>query len=185
MNQDGLQKRAAIAVFLFPIIVYICTLARHITFVDSGELCAVAATLGIAHPPGYPLYTVLGYLFSIIPASTIPFRIGLLSALSASFATLLLYQAASRLLIVFSERTSQLTQPRPPAAAAMALAPMAGALLFAFSLTVWGQAVVVEVYTLQTLLVILFLGTCARAFTVPARAVCYWPWVAFAAGLAL
>ncbi|MCK5596783.1 MAG: DUF2723 domain-containing protein, partial [Candidatus Eisenbacteria sp.] len=84
---DGMRMAAAIVAFLVPLVIYICTLARAVTFVDSGELSAVAATLGIAHPPGYPLFTLLGRLLSLIPVGTIPFRVGLVSALSAAGAS--------------------------------------------------------------------------------------------------
>ena len=47
--------------------VYLLTISHSITEFDSGELAAVQATLGIAHPPGYPLFTILGYIFSKIP----------------------------------------------------------------------------------------------------------------------
>ncbi len=52
---------------LFVFIVYLFTLAPSVVQIDSGELAAVQATLGIAHPTGYPLFTMLGYLFSLIP----------------------------------------------------------------------------------------------------------------------
>ena len=54
-----------VSVFFF--IVYLTTLAPSVVEIDSGELAAVQATLGIAHPTGYPLFTMIGYLFSLIP----------------------------------------------------------------------------------------------------------------------
>ena len=52
---------------LIVFIIYLITLAPSVVQIDSGELAAVQLTLGIAHPTGYPLYTILGYLFSLIP----------------------------------------------------------------------------------------------------------------------
>jgi hypothetical protein len=52
---------------LFAFIIYLFTLAPSVVQIDSGELAAVQATLGIAHPTGYPLFTMLGYIFSLIP----------------------------------------------------------------------------------------------------------------------
>ena len=49
--------------------VYLLTLAPTVTFIDSGELATVAATLGIAHPTGYPLFALLGWLFAHLPIS--------------------------------------------------------------------------------------------------------------------
>ena len=48
-------------------IIYLFTLAPSVVQIDSGELATVQATLGIAHPTGYPLFTMIGYLFSLIP----------------------------------------------------------------------------------------------------------------------
>ena len=49
--------------------------ARDIMFGDGGELSLAAATNGVAHPPGYPLWIVLGHLFSLLPIGSVPFRI--------------------------------------------------------------------------------------------------------------
>ena len=65
-------------------IVYAITLHPSIPGGDSGELIAVAHAPGIAHPPGYPLYTVIGFLWShIVPAGSIAWRMNLLSAYAA------------------------------------------------------------------------------------------------------
>lgn len=51
-------------------IVYMFTLAPSVIQIDTGELAAVQALLGIAHPTGYPLFTMLGYLWTLLPIST-------------------------------------------------------------------------------------------------------------------
>ena len=51
---------------------YIITSPPTIYFGDSGELAAAAYNLGIGHPPGYPLFTLMEKLFSLIPAGTSP-----------------------------------------------------------------------------------------------------------------
>ena len=58
---------------------------------DSPEIATVAASLGIAHPPGYPLYTLLGRLLSLLPLGQPCLRVNLLSALCAATACLLLF----------------------------------------------------------------------------------------------
>jgi hypothetical protein len=137
---------------LAPLVVYVLTLARDVTVTDSGELAAAAATLGIAHPPGYPLFTLLGWAFiHLVPVETVIFRVGLVSALAAAATALFIHRLALRLL----------AEPEPGSAAATGA--LGGALLYAFSRTPWSQAVVAEVYTLQALLVVLFLLACARA----------------------
>ena len=62
-----LRKHYAIATAAIVFIIYLFTLAPSVIQIDSGELAAVQATLGIAHPTGYPLFTMLGYLFLKIP----------------------------------------------------------------------------------------------------------------------
>ena len=108
-------------------------------FDDSLEFQVVLPTLGIAHPSGYPLYTLLGKLFTLL----LPFRdpagrANLLSALSAGAALGVLYLLAQK---IAGNR----------AAAATATA------LFALSPAWWSQATIAEVYALHGLLVVLFL----------------------------
>ena len=72
--------------------VYLSTLTPTVGFHDSGELITVAYTLGIAHPPGYPLYTLFGKLFiTLIPIGNIAYRMNMESALFASLAVMMTY----------------------------------------------------------------------------------------------
>lgn len=64
---------------------------------DSGDLVTAAATLGIPHPPGYPLYTFLGYLVNLLPFSTASWRIGLLSSVSHVVTLVLIYLIVKKL----------------------------------------------------------------------------------------
>lgn len=71
----------AVLVFFSSFFVYLLTLYPTVGTEDSGELITSAATLDIAHPPGYPLYTLLGKLFTIIiPFGNIGWRVNLMSA---------------------------------------------------------------------------------------------------------
>src|SRR5690606_41831370 len=62
-----LKKYYYILTGFFVFIIYLTTLAPTVVKIDSGELAAVQSTLGIAHPTGYPLFTIIGYIFSLIP----------------------------------------------------------------------------------------------------------------------
>jgi len=154
---------AATVSILIPLTIYILTLARDVTFVDSGELISVAAVLGIAHPPGYPLFCLLGHFFSILPLGSIAFRVGLLSAVAAALTSLLIYLTGLGLLArrLGSSISSDSAGDAPPW---IALAPLTGSLLFAFSNVVWSQAVVGEIYALEGLLSFAFLAAALRAF---------------------
>src|SRR6187549_17310 len=75
----------AVFVFLVSFIVYMMTLAPGLSFIDAGELATTASTLGVAHPTGYPLFTLIGHLFSILPiAATVIARLNIMSAFFAA-----------------------------------------------------------------------------------------------------
>lgn len=115
----GLMSDAG--VFLISSIVYIATSSPGLLPADSGEFQLIAPTLGIAHPPGYALYTLVGKLFTLISVSTPAYRLNLLSSVLAA-ATLLLVNRTTR----------QLTESTP--AGLIAVLALAGAATF------WAQA---------------------------------------------
>lgn len=81
----------------FPIL-YILTLAPDILPADNGEFQLIAAQLGVAHPPGFPLYTLLGYLMTRLPLGASPaYQVNLLSAITSSATLLLVYLSVVRL----------------------------------------------------------------------------------------
>src|SRR4030067_941608 len=75
----------SLLVFGLTFFVYLITLAPTVTFWDCGELIDSSYTLGIPHPPGSPLYVLIGRLFSLLPfGDQVAFRINLASAFFAS-----------------------------------------------------------------------------------------------------
>ena len=73
-------------------ILYAVTAAPSIYPRDSAELVVAAHTLGIAHPPGYPLYVLLGKLFElIVPWGSVAFQLNLFSAFTAAAAVTLVF----------------------------------------------------------------------------------------------
>lgn len=119
-------------VFFSSFFVYLLTLYPTVGPEDSGELIASAATLDIAHPPGYPLYTLLGKFFTIIiPFGNIGWRVNLMSAFFAAATVTLLYLIVQR--ITKNSTIGMIT-----------------GLLLAFSDIFWSQAVRAETYTLHT-----------------------------------
>ena len=147
-----LERPATAALFtgLATFAVYATTVAPGIGFIDSGELSTVACTLGIAHPTGYPLFTLLGWAFSRLPlAHTEIARLNLMAALFCS--------AASGILVLVFRRVILLTGRRGSAHPHPAVSASGGALMLAFSATYWSQALEVEVYPLHLLLVSLVL----------------------------
>jgi len=125
------MKKCFISVaFLLPFIVYLFTLAPTVTDEDSGDLITSCYILGIPHPPGYPLYTILGKLFTYIPFRSIAWRVNLMSAFFASLSVSLFFL----LLLKFF---------RPSIA-------LISSFIFAFSREFWSQSVIAEVHTLHT-----------------------------------
>ncbi len=121
--------------FLFSFAIYLRTLAPSVAemFDDSLEFQLVALRMAIAHPTGYPLFSILLKLFTFVPVGDVAYRVNLATALFGALAVALLFAAARQLI-------------NSRAAAAIA------ALIFAFGETLWSQAVLAEVYTLQALL---------------------------------
>src|SRR5258707_11494421 len=74
----------SLAVGVVALVVYSRTLAPSVPTGDSGELITVAWVLGIAHPPGYPLFSMVGHLFTLLPFGSPAFRVNLMSALFAA-----------------------------------------------------------------------------------------------------
>jgi hypothetical protein len=127
--------------------VYLLTLSPTVGFIDSGELAAVACTLGVAHPTGYPLFTLLGRLFVMLP---LPWeeivRLNLLAALLCAASVFVFFRLSLVILEPVARRFGV-----PPA---LRFAASGGAsLLLGFSETWWSQAVSAEVYALHLLLV--------------------------------
>lgn len=63
---------------------------------DSGELIISAYQLSIAHPPGYPLFTILGKIFTFLPFGSVAWRVNLMSALCGVGSSVFLYRAVAR-----------------------------------------------------------------------------------------
>ena len=120
---------------------YSATLAPGLTWAnggaDGGDLITAAATGGIAHPSGYPLYLLLARAFQWLPIGTLAFRTNLFSAVCTGLAALALQTFLRR---------QQISSD---------IALIAG-LAFGLAPAIWSQAVISEVYGLQSLLLILF-----------------------------
>lgn len=87
----------AILVGLASFILYILFQAHGISTGDSGDLVTAAATFGVAHPPGYPLYTFLGWIVNHLPAYTVAWRLALLSSIPHAIVVGLVYSIVATL----------------------------------------------------------------------------------------
>jgi len=160
----GSTHAVVFGVFASSLALYVATLAPTVTLVDSGELIVVARDLGVAHPPGFPLYTLLAHAATWLPVGTVAERVHALSALCAALATgvvvLLVVelwqtwrvQGAAALPRAGRRRAAR-DRPAGPSWVPLAGAALAG-LLVASSRTLWAYATVAEVYTLNVFLVL-------------------------------
>ena len=90
------------AVFLVALVVYSWTLAPAVTLTDSGELIVAASGLGVAHPPGFPLWVMLAHLASLVPVGNVAVRINFSSAVFAALACAMLTLVVAELLVTAS-----------------------------------------------------------------------------------
>jgi transmembrane protein TMEM260 (protein O-mannosyltransferase) len=161
-QDDNLATLSAGAVFLVALIVYGLTLAPTVTPTDSGELILAAYGLGVAHPPGVPLWILLTHIASLIPVGNVAARINFSSAVFAALACAMLTLVVAEILITASDFAARRRKNRAarqednPNARLSILAPAIGAgLSMAFSRTLWAYATIAEVYALNALLILL------------------------------
>lgn len=121
------------------------TVAPTTSFWDCGEFIAASYTLGVPHPPGAPLYLLIGRLFSMLPiAEDIGLRVNLISTLLSSITVLLLYLCIVRLARIWRGAEETIADKITVYGSAAV-----GALAFAFSHSFWFNAVEAEVYAVS------------------------------------
>lgn len=177
-------------------IIYFTTLAPSVIQIDSGELATVQIKLGIAHPTGYPLFSILGYLFSLIPISSSKiYQMNILALIYVSFGVGLFTYSVKYLLdnthlfvkenvnskkkkgslkqnVIFELKDNE-----------KVIVAFISGLILAFSKTVWFQSTSVEVYSLQILLFSLIIFSLLKSFVLASTNNHYY-WFVFAIGLA-
>ena len=149
--------------------VYFYTLAPTVSLEDSGELAVAGDYLGVPHPPGYPIWSIISWIFTKIFAF-VPFRgqpnpawsVGLVSvvfgALAAGITAMLICRSGSDMLRQSREELH--TVEHSAANMICCIGGVVGSLLFAFTPAMWSQSVIVEVYSLNAFfLVLIFLLT--------------------------
>lgn len=137
-------------VFLVATIVYLLTIEPTTSFWDCGEFITAAYKLEIGHPPGAPLFMLLGRLFSMfVPISAVPVAINILSALSSSFTILFLFWTINH--FGYKMATRKVEELTAAQIIAIMASGVVGAIAFTFSDSFWFSAVEGEVYALSAL----------------------------------
>ena len=153
MKKDPRRKTlahlAGAGTALFVLALYVATLAPTVLPYELPELADVAmlqmqaCTLSIPHPTGYPTYLMLTKLLTYLPFGDCGYGTNLASALYGALAVLAVYWAGYLL-------------------CRRVLAAAVGALAFGLGGTIWSQAVMAEVYTLNALLIALIFAVLLR-----------------------
>lgn len=120
-----------LVVFAALMSLYAYSAPRTVVLEDDGLFILSSYFLGIDHPPGYPVHTLLGKLFTLLPVGSIAFRVHLLSACFGALTCVVMWLVLRSLL-------------------GNALSAYTGAVLYGLSPTFWSQAIIGETYTLNT-----------------------------------
>ncbi len=135
----------SIFVFLATFIVYSLTVAPTVSFWDCGEFIACSYILGVAHPPGSPMFLLIGRIFSMIPwADQVALRTNIISSLFSSFSAVLMFLIVIKLLSRCKVSSW-----------ATYVGGLSAALFLGFSNTFWSNAVETEVYGVTLFLMLL------------------------------
>lgn len=146
-NHKNTNKYLALLVFFVALITYTLTIAPTASFWDSGEFIAVAHGLQVNHPPGAPLYSLIGRLFSMfMPPQYVAVSINFVSALASALTVMLLYLIIVRLVREFKGSLDNFSKMDK---VGMYGGAVVGALTFTFTDTFWFNAVEAEVYALS------------------------------------
>gem|GEM_PF-410740 len=129
----GIDLVAGALAVVGPLMLYFITTPRTVSLEDDGLFLLVGKYLGIGHPPGYPVHTLLANIFLKLPWGSDAFLGHLLSGVLGALACGAVY-ACVRLMRVGP------------------IAALVGAWLFGVSEHFWAQAIITEVYTLNALL---------------------------------
>lgn len=145
---------AAAAVAMVAFLVYLRTLCPGLAAGDAADLQTAAGSLGIAHPPGYPTYTLLGWLFSRLSPAEPAWGVNLMTALFGAL-------AAGAATLVAAELTG------------LAVAGLAAGAALAFTPLFWQHSLAAEVFSMNAFLaaMLLWLGLRLAARPSPGRLV--------------
>jgi len=147
LTHNRLNAYLAFTVFLISELVYVLTMAPTFSFWDCGEFVAVAYTLGVPHPPGTPIFTVLGRLFTMIPIGDIGARVNLISTLFSALTVMITYLVIIRFIRIY--RQTPPDEWSLPEKISAYSAGVIGAFALAFSDSFWFNAVEAEVYAMS------------------------------------
>ncbi|CAH8282963.1 uncharacterized protein DUF2723 [Mariniflexile fucanivorans] len=137
--------------FLIAFITYGLTVEPTVSFWDAGEYILTSAKLQVGHPPGAPLFQMLGAFFSMfaLEPSQVGFMMNMMSAISSAFTILFMFWTITLLLKKLVGNKKEITNEK---AIAILGSGVVGSLAFTFTDSFWFNAVETEVYAMATLI---------------------------------
>lgn len=159
MNTKFLHRGFALLAFVVSLVTYSLTVQKTVPFWDCAEFTAAAVQQQVPHPPGAPLFLMVGKLFhDYIPFGDPGWRVNMVSVFASAFCVLLTYLITVQVINQFrSKSPSDLAE-----ALAVYGSGLVGALAFNFSDTFWFNGVESEVYAASTLFVALIVWLMMR-----------------------
>ncbi len=152
IKKDSANLIISLIVFIIAFVTYFSTKAPTVSFWDCGEFIACSYILGIPHPPGSPLFVLIGRVFTLLPLfKEIAVRVNIISVLTSSLTVWLAYLIIVRV-VKYWFRKDEMTSTRRIIAYA---GGATGALYLTFSSTFWFNAVEAEVYGISMLLMLI------------------------------
>ena len=137
----------AILTFTISFVIYFLTMAPTTSFWDCGEFIATSVIMGVPHPPGTPLYLLLGNFFSQIPLfDDIGARVNFISVLVSALAVMFTYLISVQLIEEWRGKAKSITDQIINYGSSFV-----GAMTFAVTDSHWFNAVEAEVYSISTL----------------------------------
>ncbi len=148
---SGRDKLAFGMAALITFVGYCLSLQPSVGLEDSGEFLTAAYHLGVPHPPGYPIWSILAWLWChIFPFGNIGWRVNLMSAAFGAVAVGLAALLISKTGHVMGARVGFLHQlPQKVVDRIVLGSAVAGSLMLAFAPVMWSQSVITEVYALN------------------------------------
>lgn len=158
MLDKKINRIIALGVFLISALVYFLTLSTTVVFWDVGEFIAASVMLQVPHPPGAPLFLIIGRIASFFPIfADIAARVHAISAISSALSVMLLYLIAVKVVVHFRGLASTIIDKLVVCGSSAI-----GSLTLAFSTTYWANAIEAEVYGLSMLFVALIIWLAMR-----------------------
>jgi hypothetical protein len=140
--------------FAIALITYSLTLEPTVSAWDVGEYIATSVKLEVGHPPGAPLFQMLGAFFAMFTpdVTQIAKMVNFMSALASAFTILFMFWTISNLALKLSEKTGNISKGKRIAVLGSSLV---GSLTYTFSDSFWFSAVEGEVYAMSSFLMAL------------------------------